>query len=60
MLQIGFPVLETTEEEVELAKQTYWMEEETLGTNMTDFFHKRPVEYAKNNKSFDLKDIFNL
>ena len=58
MEQIGFLKLEQTEEEVELVKQTYWMTEETLGSNMTDFFHKRPTEYAKNNKTFDLKDIF--
>jgi ribonucleoside-diphosphate reductase beta chain len=58
MDQIGFPNLEETKEEKELLKQTYWMDEETLGSNMTDFFHKRPVEYAKNNKSFDLEDIF--
>jgi ribonucleoside-diphosphate reductase beta chain len=58
MEQIGFPKLEESTEEKELVKQTLWMEEETLGSNMTDFFHKRPVEYAKNNKSFDLEDIF--
>ena len=55
---IRFPKLEESEKEKELIKQTLWMEEETLGSNMTDFFHKRPVEYAKNNKSFDLEDIF--
>jgi ribonucleoside-diphosphate reductase beta chain len=60
MEQIGFPKLEESTEEKELIKQTLWMEEETLGSNMTDFFHKRPVEYAKNNKSFDLEDIFKL
>ena len=58
MEQLKFPKLEETEEEKELVKQTHWMTEETLGANMTDFFHKRPVEYAKNNKTFDLKDIF--
>lgn len=58
MEQIGFDRLTETKEEKELIKQTLWMEEETLGSNMTDFFHKRPVEYAKNNQSFDLEDIF--
>lgn len=58
MTQIGFPTLEETETEKELVKKTYWHEEETLGGNMTDFFHKKPIEYAKNNKSFDLEDIF--
>lgn len=28
-------------------KQTYWFDEELLGANMTDFFQKRPVEYAR-------------
>lgn len=27
--------------------QTYWFDEELHGQNMTDFFQKRPVEYAK-------------
>jgi len=58
MDQIDFPKLEESPEEQLLLKQTYWMDEETLGGNMTDFFHKRPVEYSKNNQSFDLEDIF--
>jgi ribonucleoside-diphosphate reductase beta chain len=58
METIGFPKLEQTQEELELLHHTKWMEEETLGANMTDFFHKRPVEYSKNNRSFDIEDIF--
>jgi ribonucleoside-diphosphate reductase beta chain len=58
MQMIGFPLLEQTQEEKDLLKHTMWMEEETLGANMTDFFHKRPVEYSKNNRSFDMGDIF--
>lgn len=27
--------------------QTYWFDEELLGQNLTDFFQKRPVDYAK-------------
>lgn len=42
----------------DLIKQTKWMEEEQFGNNMTDFFHKRPVEYAKNNKTFTPEDLF--
>lgn len=30
-----------------LVKQTLWFDEELYGTNMTDFFQKRPVEYSK-------------
>jgi len=31
----------------DLVDETFWFEEELLGANMTDFFQKRPVEYAK-------------
>jgi ribonucleoside-diphosphate reductase beta chain len=31
----------------ELVKKTLWFDEELYGTNMTDFFQKRPVEYSK-------------
>ena len=33
-------------------------EEELLGNNATDFFHTRPVEYAKNSQTFDADDLF--
>ena len=42
----------------EMVKKTLWFDEELLGNNMTDFFHSRPVEYAKNNQSFDESDLF--
>lgn len=38
-------------------KQTYWFDEELLGANMTDFFQKRPVEYAKG-KGITAEDLF--
>jgi ribonucleoside-diphosphate reductase beta chain len=41
----------------EIAKTT-WFDEQVLGNNMTDFFHSRPVEYAKNSQSFDVEDLF--
>lgn len=34
----------------ELVNQTFWFDEELYGTNMTDFFQKKPVEYVKNQK----------
>jgi ribonucleoside-diphosphate reductase beta chain len=34
-----------------------WMDEEVLGNTMTDFFYKRPVEYAKKNNSFISKTL---
>jgi ribonucleoside-diphosphate reductase beta chain len=37
---------------------TLWMEEETLGNNMTDFFHKKPVEYSKNDRAFESEELF--
>lgn len=41
-----------------LKRDFEWMYEETVGEGSTDFFHSRPVEYAKNNKSFDEEDLF--
>ena len=41
-----------------LIEQTRWMDEDVLGTNMTDFFHKRPTDYAKSHTSFDEAAIF--
>lgn len=41
-----------------LLKSTRWFDEELLGNNMTDFFHSRPVDYSKKNKSFDEDDLF--
>lgn len=35
-----------------------WMDEEVLGNTATDFFYKRPVEYAKNNQSFNPEELF--
>lgn len=32
---------------------TAWFDETLLGTTSTDFFHARPIEYAKSNQSFD-------
>ena len=35
-----------------------WVMEEVLGNNVTDFFYKRPVDYAKKGKSFSPDDLF--
>lgn len=35
-----------------------WMDEEAFGNNMTDFFHKRPVEYSKKSKAYNEEDLF--
>lgn len=42
----------------ELLKTTVWFDEELLGENATDFFHSRPVGYAKKNQSFSEEDLF--
>jgi len=41
-----------------LLVNTVWFEEELLGNNATDFFHTRPVEYAKNSQTFDAEEMF--
>ena len=42
----------------DLLKTTVWFDEELLGENATDFFHSRPVGYAKKNQSFSEEDLF--
>jgi len=54
--QIGFK--KAFDVDKELLVNTIWFEEELLGNNATDFFHTRPVEYAKNSQTFDADDLF--
>lgn len=58
MGEIGFPKMKLNEREKELVKDSLWMEEETLGMTLTDFFQKRPVEYSKSNRTYDEEDLF--
>ena len=44
--------------DADLLQATMWMDEEALGNNVSDFFHKKPVDYAKNNKVYSEEDIF--
>jgi len=53
---IGFP--KAFEVDKQILSSTMWFTEELLGNNMTDFFHARPVEYAKKNQSFSEDDLF--
>ena len=46
------------EVDTEMLKHTVWFDEDVLGNNSTDFFHRRPVEYAKSNKSYSEDDLF--
>jgi ribonucleoside-diphosphate reductase beta chain len=54
--QIGFDSSAITYDPHHI-NQTYWFDEELLGANMTDFFQKRPVEYAKG-KGITAEDLF--
>lgn len=58
MIAIGFEGILLSANEHKLLEKTQWMDEETYGATMTDFFQKRPVEYAKNNRDFDGEDLF--
>jgi len=35
-----------------------WFDEEILGSSKIDFFHQRPVDYAKNASSFSAEELF--
>lgn len=54
--QIGFKSIFDINKEI-LAKTT-WMDEDVLGNNMTDFFHRKPTEYQKSNRSFNAEELF--
>lgn len=54
--QIGFSS-EDIYYDADHLKETFWFDEELLGTNMTDFFQKRPVEYARG-KAITEDDLF--
>lgn len=59
MRAIGYDIsLAFTPEQIELLPKTVWMDEELYGNNMTDFFQKRPVEYAKKNRAYNEEDLF--
>lgn len=54
--QIGFDSSNIMFEQNNINK-TFWFDEELLGSNITDFFQKRPVEYAKG-KGITAEDLF--
>lgn len=41
-----------------IVEKTAWMEEEIYADSISDFFHKKPIDYAKKNKSFNQDDLF--
>jgi ribonucleoside-diphosphate reductase beta chain len=55
--QIGIkPVFDDVSSE--LLNKTIWFDEDVLGNTSTDFFHKRPTEYSKKDKSYSESDLF--
>lgn len=56
LVQIGYNKLFDVDEEI--IARTSWFDEQILGNNMTDFFHSHPVEYARDNQSFNEEDLF--
>ena len=53
---IGFAVPFVVDRSI--AEKTRWMDEESFGNNVVDFFHKRPVDYAKKNRVYSTEDLF--
>lgn len=54
--QIGFKSIFEVKQDV--LSKTIWFDEQSLGNGMDDFFHSRPVEYAKKSQSFSEEDLF--
>lgn len=56
MNRIGMTVSFNVNEEV--LKKTAWMDEEVYASALSDFFHKKPIDYAKSTKSFTAEELF--
>lgn len=56
MTSIGYTTPFTVDPVLE--RDFEWVMEEILGNNQTDFFYKRPVDYAKKAKSFTADNLF--
>jgi ribonucleoside-diphosphate reductase beta chain len=56
MRRIGFAFeFPVNQEELEV---TAWMDEEVYASALSDFFHKKPIDYAKSTKSFTAEELF--
>lgn len=42
----------------DIKEQTLWMEEEVYASALTDFFHKKPIDYSKKMKTYNEDDLF--
>ena len=56
MRRIGFAFEFPVNEE--MLEVTAWMDEEVYASALSDFFHKKPIDYAKSTKSFTADDLF--
>jgi ribonucleoside-diphosphate reductase beta chain len=56
LVQIGFKKIYELDDN--LYRDFEWMNEETLGNNMTDFFYQKPTEYSKKHISFNAEELF--
>ena len=54
--QIGFTQVFEVDET--LLEKCQWMEEELHGNTMTDFFHQKPVDYAKSAAVYSEDSLF--
>lgn len=58
LASIGFAPIFKDEIDQGLLAKTVWLDEEVLGNNLVDFFHAKPTDYAKKNKSYNPADLF--
>lgn len=56
LVAIGYQPIFTPEPEN--LKASYWMKEETMGANKTDFFHKKPTEYSHGDTIYTEEAVF--
>jgi len=54
--RIGFSFKFSVDEKI--LDKTAWMDEEVYASALSDFFHKKPIDYTKNNKSFTAEELF--
>ena len=56
MERIGFDI--KFDVDADVADITNWMDEEVYASALSDFFHKKPIDYAKSTKSFTAEELF--
>lgn len=58
IVDCGYSPITLTPEQESLLGYSQWMDEDVTGGTLTDFFQKRPIDYAKNNRSFNEEELF--